>query len=310
MLRAMTDVVVRRCPPSKRRQALERVLATVSSDQRGSIIATLRPEAEQGVDVFAGLAIAEIRQQVVGAAWLQPQVGRTATLWPADTDDSLSHDSVLQLNRLALSATDTFSTSLVQTLLSSSDQGTAAHLLALGFVHLADLKYLMHLVPSRVTAPDCHIRLLSPATNFGREFEQLILQTYESTLDCPGLEGLRDIRDVLDGYRTIGTHDPALWHLVEWRSDKVGVVLLAPYPESRQWELVYMGVVPRARGNRIGEAILAEVRFRASMEGIEQIVLAVDAANVPALHMYEAANFTEWSTRAAYVKRIRANDTN
>lgn len=310
MLQAMSCISVCTCPYEKHPAALKLVLSTVLPEQRGSIVESLRPVVEQGTDVFAGLAIAEQNQQLVGAAWLQPQAGRTATLWPPFLADGVDHSIALQLARCALSASGFLSTVLAQTLLDSQNDSFANDLVTLGFVHLADLKYLRATVPKQVQRGKVEIELKSPAADYPDLFAQLIRQSYVATLDCPALEGLRNLSDVLDGYRTIGVHDPNLWFIAEWRGEPAGVVLLAPYPDSNQWELVYMGVVPRLRGHRIGRQILHEIRCLASRAGVDHVVLAVDAANYPALRMYELAGYVEWAQRIAYIKSVEANDTN
>jgi mycothiol synthase len=304
MLPKMSDIIIRTCPPNRHREALELVLGAIEPEQRGVVVESLRPVAERGMDVFAGLVVAEVGPRMIGAAWLQPQAGRTATLWPPKVVDGVARVIGRQLAAAALAECGNWRTVLAQTLLDSPSDPFAGDLLALGFTHLADLKYLMTTVPQRTRPPNVDIQLTSPAYEDADEFKQLILQSYESTLDCPALEGLRDIRDVLEGYQTVGKHDPALWSIVQLHGRPVGVLLLAPYPESHQWELVYMGVVPRARGKHIGRQILDVVRYRASQAGIGHVVLAVDAANHPALRMYEAAGYVEWSRRTAYIKHM------
>lgn len=307
MLRCMSDVCIRTCPAEKRREALELVLRSVTPAQRGAVVETLRPVAEHGVDVFAGLAIAELGPRIIAAAWLQPQVGRTATLWPTVGVGGVDHNVAGPVAKHALAAAESLSTVLAQVLLNSPDDPFAHHLAALEFVHLADLQYLMLAVPSLAIKPDSQITLAPPTPSETELFEQLIVESYEATLDCPGLEGLRNIKDVLAGYRTIGQHDPALWHILRWKQQPAGVLLLAPFPESNQWELVYMGVVPRMRGRQLGAEVLQQVAYRASLAGVGHVVLAVDTENHPAIRIYRAAGFVEWARRAAYIKRIAAN---
>lgn len=305
----MTHVSIRTCPPARHRDALELVLSAVAPEQRGSIIESLRPVAATGIDVFAGLTIAERQQHVVGAAWLQPQVGRTATLWKPALASDVDPRLAIDLAQHALTASSALSTVLAQSLLDSSDEPFANDLQALGFLHLADLKYLMMTVPRRAAQPPiATLRLASPPAD-DELFARLIVESYKDTLDCPALEGRRDVQDVLAGYRTIGSHDPELWFIVYDGDQPVGVLLLAPYPASQQWELVYLGVVPRYRGRSLGRQILSEVRHRAAQAGIEHVVLAVDAANFPALRMYDEMGFVEWTRRAAYIKSIEPDSS-
>jgi mycothiol synthase len=84
------------------------------------------------------------------------------------------------------------------------------------------------------------------------------------------------------------------------------VLLLADHPSARHWELVYMGIVPQARGRGWGRQITQHAQFLARRHNIERIVLAVDAANSPALAMYRSAAFEPWDRRTVYVRFLQA----
>jgi len=80
------------------------------------------------------------------------------------------------------------------------------------------------------------------------------------------------------------------------------VLLLADHPSARHWELVYMGLVPEARGRGWGRQITQHAQLMARRAGVDRIVLAVDAANSPALEMYRAAGFEKWDRRHVLVR--------
>lgn len=305
MLRSMSNEVVRICPPQLHREALELVLGGVSPEQRGSVIDALRPIAEQGVDVFASLAISIKDNAITGATWLQPQVGRTATLWPPQLATGANPQIVQRLTAAAIEAGWTLPVDLVQALLEDPNDPFTTTLTQLGFDHLADLRYLALKIPTAVpSVADEELQLQSPAAGHPDILRAVIADSYNATLDCPGLEGRRQMDDVLAGYASVGVHDPALWFIVEWRGEPAGVLLLAPYPEANQWELTYMGVTPKFRGQGLGRRILARLVLLASAAGIAHIVLAVDSQNWPALKMYEQANFVGWARRTAYIKQL------
>jgi ribosomal protein S18 acetylase RimI-like enzyme len=85
----------------------------------------------------------------------------------------------------------------------------------------------------------------------------------------------------------------------------VGVLLLADHPRAGHWELMYMGLVPEARGHGWGRHIARHAQWLARCAAVERIVLAVDAANRPALAMYERAGFAEWDRRSVFVRILR-----
>ena len=307
MLHGMSEVVVQQCPSDLHRDALRLVMQNVAPEQRGGIIEGLRPLASEGMDVFAALVIAQQGSELVGSGWLQPQVGRTATLWPPVTVGP--HDAELQL-QLALHALELgqqLPITLVQSLLERTDDPFIPVLQQAGFAHLADLIYLLLTVPRRCPPPrETRLRFV-PGHRDPDLLEKTTVSTYRETLDCPGLEGRRNIKDILAGYRTVGQHDPDLWNILLWDDQPAGVLLMAPYPDTNQWELVYIGIRPEVRGQGLGVKILTELAYRASQAAVEHIVLAVDKANQPAVDMYAQAGYTEWARRVAYMKMLDAS---
>jgi hypothetical protein len=131
---------------------------------------------------------------------------------------------------------------------------------------------------------------------------RLVERTYQGSLDCPALDGVRRIADVLEGYRAIGIFDPTRWIIARHREQDIGCLLLADHPRDHQWELVYMGVVPEARGHGWGVAIARHAQWLARQAGRKRLVLAVDAANLPAIAVYAAAGFVTWDHRSVYLR--------
>ena len=63
-----------------------------------------------------------------------------------------------------------------------------------------------------------------------------------------------------------------------------------------------MGLTPEARGHGWGRQITQHAQYLARRAGVERIVLAVDAANGPALRMYRAMGFEIWDRRTVFVR--------
>ena len=60
---------------------------------------------------------------------------------------------------------------------------------------------------------------------------------------------------------------------------------------------MYMGLIPAARGQGHGRRIVRHALATATEVGGQQLVLAVDGANRPAIATYDHAGFTEWDCR-------------
>jgi mycothiol synthase len=120
---------------------------------------------------------------------------------------------------------------------------------------------------------------------------------------------VRHIDDVLAGYRATGEFDPQRWLIVRQAGQDVGCLLLAVHPETDQWELVYLGVTPAARGAGLGRQIVRHAQWMCQRGGARQLVLAVDADNTPALKLYASAGFVAWDRRPIYLHVLTRDAT-
>ena len=88
------------------------------------------------------------------------------------------------------------------------------------------------------------------------ELLEALESSYQDTLDCPELCGLRETPDVLDSHRSTGVFDPALWWMVHVNGQARGCALFNRCPEQRTIELVYLGLSPELRGRGLGKWLL------------------------------------------------------
>ena len=109
-------------------------------------------------------------------------------------------------------------------------------------------------------------------------------RSYQQTLDCPELCGLRETADVLESHRATGVFDHKIWWIAFRDSQPQGCILLARAPEHRSVELVYLGLSPELRGRGVGAGLLrlGLARIVGSAEA-HHIACAVDLRNTPAI---------------------------
>ncbi|MEM9186632.1 MAG: GNAT family N-acetyltransferase [Planctomycetota bacterium] len=307
------------CDEATLRAALELVLAPLPPNQRGPLVDTLGRLRDEPLGAFDALVAATARGRVVAAAWGQPQPGKTAALWLPQTDGvPLELVAIPLIERVAACA-DAAGVELTQVLLESDDAAATAPLLAAGFRRLTKLHYLEwrpaldsqleegdekpHVDQSPRRAPSNPPPDLTPASSIDRcSLEALVASTYLGTLDCPELDGLRSVGDVLDGYEQTGEYDPDLWFVLRQDDREVGVLLLNEHRGSGQIELTYMGVAPTARGRGIGRSAVEAAQAIALKRGAERLVLAVDNRNTPARNVYKQVGFRHWACRYVYLR--------
>jgi mycothiol synthase len=131
--------------------------------------------------------------------------------------------------------------------------------------------------------------------------------SYRESLDCPGLNGKRSIEDVIEGHKATGQHDPKLWFLLTESHWPRAVVLLSPTVSGETLELVYLGLVPEARGRGIGDLAMRQALAVGWAGRYEQLSLAVDARNAPAMKLYFRHGFQRVSSRLAMMRDLRAD---
>ena len=278
---------------------LEPSLRTVQIEQ-------LLGQAAAGQLSFEGLLEARIGERLCGVIWVQVLAGKTATVWNPVVDAGRAPDAESCAQRLIDAAAEFVASRPVrvaQALLNDSSEAMASYFQAAEFEHVADLQYVVSMIfPHTDPAAETATQFEPWGADNQPEFEATIAATYEETMDCPVLNGVRAMDDVLAGYRATGQHDAALWNLVRSGKEIVGCLLCADHPQTDQLELVYMGIVPAARGRRLGLLVARYAQWLAHQRGRKRVVLAVDAENEPALAMYRAAGFVPWEKRAVLLR--------
>jgi ribosomal protein S18 acetylase RimI-like enzyme len=115
------------------------------------------------------------------------------------------------------------------------------------------------------------------------------------------VNGVRDVREVIEGHRAQGSHDPARWWLALDGGQPIGVLMLTEMPEWQGWDLSYIGVVPEARGRGFGRQLTGRALTAARAAGAAQLTLAVDTRNEPARKLYHDLGFRPYDRREVFL---------
>lgn len=234
--------------------------------------------------------------------------GRAAVVWPPQFCAMDSDERERLTGRIfprlieELAATGAH---VAQALLARGDEDGGKIFGIGGFTHAADLLYLAAEVPSaaeeRLPLP-FEIETFTPAAE--QRLGQLIDRTYVGSLDCPRIDGLRKTADVIAGYQGVGQFHPELWLIARHGGVDVGCLLVNRHPDVGHAEIVYVALVPEVRGRGWGLALIRQAFALARATNSQRVVLAVDAANEPAIRHYLVAGFCEFDRRAVWVKAL------
>jgi ribosomal protein S18 acetylase RimI-like enzyme len=139
------------------------------------------------------------------------------------------------------------------------------------------------------------------------EMAQLLHCTFIDTLDCPVLNYLRSVEDVLNGFldgRELSERDD--WYLLhnEQLAADVGCLLLSRHP-NEVMEIVYLGLSPAVRGRRLGLPLISRAIHTANESGCKLLVAGVDCMNWPALRAYYNCGFQVHESKSVF---FRASD--
>ncbi|GAB5496943.1 MAG: hypothetical protein Phyf2KO_20230 [Phycisphaerales bacterium] len=183
---------------------------------------------------------------------------------------------------------------------------------AAGFTHVGELAYMelaikQNPAKGKADLPEgIHVRPLQddlePGSPDHDRLKRVLDSSYLDTNDCPELCGLRDTDDVIESHKATGLFDPSSWLLAFRDQQPVGCVLVSVVPETGSAELVYIGLAVEGRGMGLGKALLRRAIEDLRDKRIGKLVCAVDRRNSPALAMYDAFGFNEFSARDAWVK--------
>lgn len=241
--------------------------------------------------------------RLVGASFTQVLLGRTANFWPPQALSSEPRETVQRLIGAAIDWMRGAGVRVAHALLEGRPHPSdVMRLEEAGFARLAELYYLLSEEEDFPAEPPAGPLLFEPYTP--EKYErlcQIVEQTYEATRDCPGLDGVRNAAEVLEGYGALGDPPPQHWMFVRDGRRDVGCLLIGDHPEHENCELTYMGLSRSARGNRWGLQIARQAQWVARRLGRPRLVLAVDAGNGPARRAYARAGFRGFDRRQVYI---------
>jgi len=197
--------------------------------------------------------------------------------------------------------------SLVQALIEPDADRQEAVLVDSGLMLLADLSYmnrdLLSCPPKDQGARENLVwRNYKQFTEV--ELGEVISQTYENSLDCPALRGVREMPDVIAGHKCSGVFCPEAWWIVAQgdQASPAGCILVNDSIKTPTADIVYMGVVPEFRRQGLAAVLLERAVAGASERNCEGISVAVDTRNDYAIRVYEQSGFIEIQRRLAYVE--------
>ena len=305
---------------SKHREAVQ--AEQVPPHDRTAAIMRLLPSGAQKVDADRFESFAHENQIPLDWFWTirnasgqpstcllaVPSPGRTAMLFTSQVTNDDQEHRLTQLLDHGVQHLQTNDVDLAQALLVTTDRPSWKAYEKSGFQELALLQYMEMPVPKRVTFPvvPSELQLVQYDESMRSQLAEALDSSYENTLDCPALRGLRETDDVITGHQSTGRYNEALWSIALHDGMPVGAVLINESNRDNQAELVYIGLACKVRGKGWGRILLQHGVAQASRAKRQRLSLAVDIENKPALTMYSSMGFVATGKRQAVIRSTRA----
>jgi GNAT superfamily N-acetyltransferase len=310
-------------PPSLRVSAAGRLVGGEGPSAAAAARRFVRSAGSNGVDLAlmcgtlerdgsgAPIAAREVCLGVIGA-------GRTAMIFvsaPTRNEAPQRHAERVESIRALCGRLSRLGTlAIAQGLTDPDDDWAVGAFTDAGFIWVGDLAYVRRPLPGAPVGPGpdawpdgVQVRPVGTVERGGRDralLGEAMERSYERTLDCPELCGLRETDDVIESHRSSGRWEPGLWWLVLHNDRPAGCVLLNPCPDQKMVELVYIGLAPELRGLGLGRRLLEMGIGRVRSGPYKWFSCAVDRRNEPALRLYRSLGFAEFARRRAFVRAV------
>jgi ribosomal protein S18 acetylase RimI-like enzyme len=290
--------------PEERAEALRLLFGDLPPGEREQRVASALRLLDAGELDPDGILVERSADGPAGVLVCLPVPGASALFWPPrSVPDACRTDREDRLVAHGLRRVRGRGAKLAQALLAPDETPLATPLERNGFRHVTRLWYLARDLDLPVLPLAAPSRLDYRPYDPDRPsaFHQTLVRTYEGTRDCPEVNGVRTVEEVIAGHRAQGRFDPDRWWLATDGGRPAGVLLTIELPESGDWDVSYVGVVPEARRSGFGRELLLKGLTEAKAAGAGRVTLSVDARNDPALHLYRGLGFSPYDRREVYL---------
>jgi mycothiol synthase len=298
-------ILTGKIPPDRLSDALSLMLAGPGQKaQMAQMVVFMQSAKARGMDL-SQIRVAMRGGQMLYAALPSILPGKSLLLIAGTPANPQSADAARLLLGQIVEEYQSADLCMMQTLVEPHDVELINLFQSCGFTRLAELVYL-ETQPRALNwkLPDDTWELVSYSPELHGAFAQAILESYQGTLDCPGLNGVRGVEDIIEGHKGSGKFEPEHWLLLRQSGRPAGVLLLARTPASDALDLVYIGLSPWARGKGLASELMKLAVSRALELSCGRLTTAVDAQNTPAIQMYYRVGMQRIGSRLALMRVI------
>lgn len=299
----MAEFETRVCLPQDRRAALELLYRHLPEPERDIQIEQL---LNYNSKLIEGLILCEQQGRIVGVMLSVTSAGRTLMVWPPAMAADASTATQIRIFEHLVQRMKEYAHErnirLVQVLASEEEQVLQPLFVRTGFFYLTRLLYLRRLLNAAPIPPlSGDVEFVAYTDSQRPQLFEVLEQSYQDSLDCPEINGVRSLDDIFESHRAQGEFRPDHWLLARRDGAWMGCLLLSGLPDLNALEVAYISVLPKFRGQGFGRQLTRKALHLAAQARVHQVTLAVDERNTPARKLYRSEHFEPWETRHAYL---------
>lgn len=299
----MNSIRIEQARTDELAQAFRLALGYLEGDELVERVANAQSLVALGDLDPEGILVARDKLGICGALVSALLPGAGGLLWPPCVRDGPEREwAEDQLVATACRWLRGRGARLGEALLSWREKALAPALSRNGFTRITHLEYWRHgLQPGRAFEAGHDMHCLTFDRADPGLFRDTLLRTYEGSLDCPELNGVRTMEEIIAGHMGQGKFDPEKWWLIQSGDIALGVVLVTEVADLNIWDLSYLGVAPEWRSRGWGRALAQLAIQAARTAGVSGLMVAVDARNQPAMKLYKNLGFERHEQRDVYL---------
>jgi ribosomal protein S18 acetylase RimI-like enzyme len=172
-----------------------------------------------------------------------------------------------------------------------------------GFDGPFPLTEMQRIAGDTMAKPSSMIRLQAYAPADFDLIAATLVATYVGSLDSPELNDIRTPAQALQSHVSHANGE-YLYH-AKIDDEPVGVLILNPGPVGKNWDLTYLGIVPKFREQGHGKRLAIDALAIAAANGAPGITLTIDIRNEPARILYESVGFRPCGSYEVFLRLFK-----
>ena len=244
-------------------------------------------------DAFDGLLVSGPQQAPHATIWLFPLPGRQINVWSPKFSEELDAVDRFDFLRQVSSWLDTLPADMSWATIPVQETSIISDVQVMGLVDVTDLaRMVWKCCTPQTSEPSEPLTYVAYShEKHQHRLARILKLTEVGSLDCVGLNGLREPEDLLMGHWMRDSLRPSDWSLITYQGEDVGCLLMSRHTSRSEYEVVYVSVLPEMRGRGFGRQVIEQAQQIGFRAGVKEIVLTCDIQNLPAWKLYESCAF-------------------